>query len=68
MLNNLFNTISLVIESTKISKIFLAVLVDSQAIDLVVINVLLIITNHLIEIEILASYHHNWSSSSLVTL
>ena len=53
MLNNLlFNTISPVIESAKISKIFLAILVDSPVIDLVIINVLLIITNHLIEIEI----------------
>ena len=45
MLNNLlFNTISPIIESAKISKIFLAVLVDSPVIDLVIINVLLIIT------------------------
>ena len=56
MLNNLFNTISLVIESAKISKIFLVVLVDSPVIDLVIINVPLIITNHLIEIEI--DRHH----------
>ena len=57
MLNNLlFNIISPVIESAKISKIFLAVLVDSPVIDLVIINVLLIITNHLIEIEI--DRHH----------
>ena len=53
MLNNLlFNTISPVIESAKISKIFLAILVDSLVIDLVIINFLLIITNHPIEIEI----------------
>ena len=57
MLNNLlFNTISAIIESAKISKIFLAVFYDSPAIDLVIINVLLIITNHLIEIEI--DQHH----------
>ena len=56
MLNNLSNIISPVIESAKISKIFLAVLVDSPVIDLVIINVLLIITNHLIEIEI--DRHH----------
>jgi hypothetical protein len=57
VLNNLlFNTISPVIESSKISKIFLAVLVDSPAIDLVIINILLIITNYLIEIEI--DRHH----------
>jgi len=57
VLNNLlFNTISTVIESVKISKIFLAVFVDSPVIDLVIINVLLIITNHLIEIEI--DRHH----------
>ena len=57
MLNNLlFNTISPVIECAKISKVFLAVLVDSSVIDLVIINVLLIITNHLIEIEI--DRHH----------
>ena len=53
MLNNLlFNTISPVIESAKISKIFLAVLVHAPVIDLVIINIPLIIINHLIEIEI----------------
>ena len=57
MLNNLlFNTISPVIESAKISKIFLTVFVDSPVIDLVIINILLIITNHSIEIEI--DQHH----------
>ena len=56
MLNNLFNTISPVIESAKISKIFLVVLVDSPVIDLIIIHVLLFITNHLIEIEI--DRHH----------
>ena len=57
MLDNLlFNTISPVIESAKISRIFLLFLVDSPAIDLVIINVLLIITNYLIEIEI--DRHH----------
>ena len=48
MLNNLlFNTISPVIESAKISKIFHAVLVDLPVIDLAIINVLLIIIKSL---------------------
>ena len=50
--NLLFDTIAPVIESAKISKIFLAVLVDSPVLDLVMISVLLIITSHLIEVEI----------------
>ena len=45
MLNNLlFNTISLVIESAKVSKIFLIVFGYSPIIDLAIINVSLIIT------------------------
>ena len=53
MLNNLlFNIISSIIESAKISKIFLLFLVDSSVIDLVIISVPLIMTNHLIEIDI----------------
>ena len=45
MLNNLlFNTISPVIKSAKVSKIFLAVLIDSPVIDLTITDVLLIIT------------------------
>ena len=44
VLNNLlFNTISPVIKSAKISKIFLLFLVDSPVIDFAIINVLLII-------------------------
>ena len=58
MLNNLlFNTISPAIESAKISRTFLLFLVDSPVIDLVINNVLLIITDHLIEIEI--DWHHS---------
>ena len=52
----LFNTISLVIESTKLVRFSLMFLVDSPVIDLAIINVPLIITDHLIEIEI--DRHH----------
>ena len=70
MLNNLlFNTISLVIKSAKISKIFLTVLVGSLLADLAIINVLLIITKLPDENrDRLASYYLNWSSFDLVTL
>ena len=70
MLNNLlFNTISPVIESAKISRISLLFSVDSLVIDLVIINVFLIITKSpYYNRDRSASYHLNWSSSSLVTL
>ena len=44
MLNNLFNTISPVIESAKISKIFSAIFVDSPVINFVIIHETLIIS------------------------
>ena len=53
MLDNLLlNTILPVIELLRLVRFSLLLLVDSLVIDLVIINVLLIITNHLIEIEI----------------